>query len=339
MKDGPRSPGGEKNPPPHAQRALQAADTRPGRRLSTQYPTLNKRSAEQQHVSHQLARDRRIQNLIAGGILALAALFVASTLLLIIGEKLIGQPIARIPLYTPRAITARPTNTSPPATPPAPAATAVPTPETTATLMPTEEPAPEETKVDLEAENETPDQAEALTFAVPVNSSVSTGFSAIHPALDFDATVGTAVVASAAGRVVFAGWSQRGHGNLVVIDHGLGWQSWYAHLERFSVSVGDWVCHSCPIGSVGNTGFSSAPHLHFEIRHGCTFYNLFTGATLSDDVGANYRFDPFGTPICVGTASPPTPSNGTINPDTEAGTNPVTPTGGKGLSDPDTSNP
>jgi len=341
MKDGPRSPIGKDDPPSQPRLALQAGDKKADRRLLMQSQSLNQRSAKRQHVSQQQARSRRIRTLIAGGILALAVLIVASSLLLIIGEKLIGQPIARIPLYTPRAIAGRPTNTSPPATATsaAPTAATVPTPETTANLMPTEKSAPAETKVDVEAENETTDQAGALTFAVPVNGSVSTGFSAIHAALDFDAPAGTAVVASAAGQVVFAGWSQRGHGNLVVVNHALGWQSWYAHLESFSVSVGDWVCRSCPIGSVGNTGFSSAPHLHFEIRHGCTFYDLFTGATLSGDVGANYRYDPFGTPICQATASPPTPSDGTITPDTEPGTNSGTPTEGKGLSDPGTSAP
>ena len=198
---------------------------------------------------------------------------------------------------------------------------------------------PAETKTPVDAETATQARPESLAFAVPVDGSVSTGFSPIHPALDFDAPVGTTVVASAGGRVVFAGWSQRGHGNLVVVNHDLGWQSWYAHLESFSVSAGDWVCRNCPIGSVGNTGFSSDPHLHFEIRHGCTFYNLFSGETLSGGVGANYRYDPFGTPICLATATPPPPSDGPIPSATEPGGNAITPPGDNSLDDPDASDP
>jgi murein DD-endopeptidase MepM/ murein hydrolase activator NlpD len=200
--------------------------------------------------------------------------------------------------------------------------------------LPSETPMPEGEKMEVEAaaELEAEDQAEtagtvgaeaeakaedavemsavAPGFAVPVSGEVSVGFSKIHPALDFDAPVGTAVAATADGWVIFAGWNPRGSGNLVVISHASGWESWYAHLDSFAVSAGDWVCRSCPIGTVGNTGFSSGPHLHFEIRQGCSFYNLFTGERLSNGVAASYRYDPFGVPVCVAEANTPPPSGG-----------------------------
>jgi murein DD-endopeptidase MepM/ murein hydrolase activator NlpD len=271
--------------------------------------------------------------------LALALCFAASSLFLVIGERLIGPPVARIPLYTPRAIAVPPTPTAPAPTSTSQPTTAVPALAPTAALVPTQTPMPVQTDTQVTAETETQDRPGSLAFAVPVNGSVSTGFSAIHPALDFDAPVGTTVVASAGGRVVFAGWSQRGHGNLVVVNHDLGWQSWYAHLERLSVSTGEWVCRNCPIGTVGNTGFSSDPHLHFEIRHGCTFYNLFNGETLSRGIGANYRFDPLGTPICEDAATPHPPSTVPITPDTEPRGDAVTPAAGESLDDPDVADP
>jgi murein DD-endopeptidase MepM/ murein hydrolase activator NlpD len=330
MKDEPRSPGGEEGLP---------AQTRPAYPFSTQLPAVNPGSAEQQHVSRQPARTGRNHKLVAGGILALALLFAAASLCLIIGEKLIGPPVTRIPLYTPRPIAVRPTHTAPPATPRAQPTTAVPALDPTAALVPPQTPMPVQTETKVTAENAAQDRPGSLAFAVPVIGSVSTGFSPIHPALDFDAPVGTTVVATAGGRVVFAGWSQRGHGNLVVVNHDLGWQSWYAHLESLSVGTGEWVCRNCAIGTVGNTGFSSDPHLHFEIRHGCTFYNLFSGETLSDGVGANYRYDPFGTPICLTTATPPPPSDGPITPDTEPSGNASTPTAHTRMDDPDAADP
>jgi murein DD-endopeptidase MepM/ murein hydrolase activator NlpD len=255
--------------------------------------------------------------------LALALLFVGLIYLLGISEQLIGQPVALVPLYTPFSVASRPPT-------PVPTPTSIDTlltnvshstPEPVVTL-PGETPMPEEEKIEVEAaaevgaedpgENASMVGAEvefkaedavetsvvAPAFAVPVSGDVSTGFSRVHPALDFDAPVGTAVVAAADGRVIFAGWNPRGSGNLVVISHASGWESWYAHLDSFSVSAGDWICRTCPIGTVGNTGFSSGPHLHFEIRQGCSFFNLLTGERLSSGVAASYRYDPFGVPVC-----------------------------------------
>lgn len=86
-----------------------------------------------------------------------------------------------------------------------------------------------------------------------------------HEGVDIRADLGTPVRAAAAGRVTVA--EVRGaYGNLVIIDHADGYQTWYAHLDRIDVDQGGSVDGEETIGAVGNTGVSSGPHLHFEIR-------------------------------------------------------------------------
>jgi secretion/DNA translocation related TadE-like protein len=87
-----------------------------------------------------------------------------------------------------------------------------------------------------------------------------------HTGLDFAAPVGTAVVASAPGRVARAGPAGR-YGNLVVVDHG-GAESYYAHLASIAVRPGDIVAAGQRLGAVGATGNATGPHLHFEVRIG-----------------------------------------------------------------------
>jgi murein DD-endopeptidase MepM/ murein hydrolase activator NlpD len=77
--------------------------------------------------------------------------------------------------------------------------------------------------------------------------------------------MGNAVYAADSGVVVYAGWSNYGYGNLVVIDHGNGWQTAYAHLSAFSVGCGQSVSRGIMIGALGSTGNSTGPHLHFEM--------------------------------------------------------------------------
>ena len=86
----------------------------------------------------------------------------------------------------------------------------------------------------------------------------------MHTGIDWAAPTGTPVSAAGKGRVVSAG-REGFYGNKVVIDHGGGWQTVYAQLDRFSVKAGDCVDAKAEIGAVGSTGLSSGPHLHFEI--------------------------------------------------------------------------
>ena len=94
-----------------------------------------------------------------------------------------------------------------------------------------------------------------------------------HDGLDFPAPSGQPVGAAGRGTVTFAGWNTGGYGNLVVIQHRLGFQTWYAHLARVDVSQGASVAGGVRIGAVGSTGRSSGPHLHWEVRRNGTPIN------------------------------------------------------------------
>jgi len=87
-----------------------------------------------------------------------------------------------------------------------------------------------------------------------------------HYAIDIAGLLGNAVFAADGGVVVYAGWNDFGYGNVLVLDHGNGWQSLYAHLNSMNVECGGSVAQGAVIGTVGNTGNSSGPHLHFELR-------------------------------------------------------------------------
>jgi murein DD-endopeptidase MepM/ murein hydrolase activator NlpD len=86
-----------------------------------------------------------------------------------------------------------------------------------------------------------------------------------HDGVDIAAPRGLPVVAAAAGEVIYAG-RLRGYGNVVIIDHGGGYASVYAHNERNLVHVGERVRNDEEIALVGQSGQASGPHLHFEIR-------------------------------------------------------------------------
>jgi len=104
-------------------------------------------------------------------------------------------------------------------------------------------------------------------FAWPTSGQITQGYWARHKAIDIGAPNGRAVLASDAGYVAEVGWSKYGYGNYIVIDHGNGFQTLYAHLSAVLVRGGQSVGKGARIGSVGSTGRSTGSHLHFEIRY------------------------------------------------------------------------
>ncbi len=90
-------------------------------------------------------------------------------------------------------------------------------------------------------------------------------FKVKHPGLDINGNLSNATYAADAGIVTFAGWNSGGYGNMILIDHGNGMITRYAHHSKLYVKVGDQVTKGQTIGMVGSTGHSTGPHLHFEI--------------------------------------------------------------------------
>ena len=91
------------------------------------------------------------------------------------------------------------------------------------------------------------------------------GMKTFHEGIDFPAEVGTAIVAAASGKVVFAGWHPE-YGKMIEVDHGNGLLTRYAHTSQIFVHEGDLVVRGQRLASVGSTGRSTGPHLHFEVR-------------------------------------------------------------------------
>ncbi|MDF1515854.1 MAG: peptidoglycan DD-metalloendopeptidase family protein, partial [Anaerolineae bacterium] len=87
----------------------------------------------------------------------------------------------------------------------------------------------------------------------------------MHGGLDYRCRLGDPIYAADAGVVIFAGWSG-GYGNLVRVSHGNSYQTYYAHFSAFAVGCGEPVAQGQIIGYCGSTGWSSGPHLHYEIR-------------------------------------------------------------------------
>ncbi len=105
-------------------------------------------------------------------------------------------------------------------------------------------------------------------FIWPTNGILTQYFAWYHPGDDIANSSAPAISASDAGRVIVAGWPDSyGYGNRVVLDHGNGYTSLYAHLSNIYVSVGDTVSRGQLIGQMGSTGRSTGTHLHFEIHY------------------------------------------------------------------------
>lgn len=115
--------------------------------------------------------------------------------------------------------------------------------------------------------------AERIPFDMPVRSGFrfTSGYGMrwgrMHNGTDFAAPIGTPIVAPADGVVTFAGWSS-GYGRLVKIQHAFGIETRYAHQNQIRVEVGQRVSRGDRIGDIGNSGRSTGPHLHYEVRVG-----------------------------------------------------------------------
>jgi murein DD-endopeptidase MepM/ murein hydrolase activator NlpD len=118
------------------------------------------------------------------------------------------------------------------------------------------------------------EQKEEVTTSKPVNSPqgkpvkggvLTQGSHPGHIALDLGIPVGTPVKATMDGKVVYAGWNNEGYGNLVIVENG-PYRTYFAHLSDFTVKVGDKVTAGQKVALSGNTGNSTGPHLHYEVR-------------------------------------------------------------------------
>jgi murein DD-endopeptidase MepM/ murein hydrolase activator NlpD len=109
----------------------------------------------------------------------------------------------------------------------------------------------------------------AAGFTWPTSGQITSGFGPrwgrMHQGIDIGAPTGRPITAAKSGRVILAGASG-GYGNLVVVDHGGGLSTAYAHQSRIAVRVGESVTQGGLLGYVGSTGNSTGPHLHFEVR-------------------------------------------------------------------------
>jgi murein DD-endopeptidase MepM/ murein hydrolase activator NlpD len=104
-----------------------------------------------------------------------------------------------------------------------------------------------------------------LTRGFGLHSDPFTGQSEHHAGVDLAAPWGTPVQASATGRIVYAGW-RSGLGKAIIINHGRGFETYYGHLSAIRVTPGQRVTKGQLIGAVGSTGYSTGPHLHYEVH-------------------------------------------------------------------------
>lgn len=110
----------------------------------------------------------------------------------------------------------------------------------------------------------------SLSFLWPSTERYLSGFEyspeTNHFGIDIAGRLGYPIFAADHGVVVYAGWNDYGYGEMIVVDHGFGWQTLYAHLSQISVGCGQEVYQGDTIGLMGSTGRSTGPHLHFEMR-------------------------------------------------------------------------
>lgn len=131
-----------------------------------------------------------------------------------------------------------------------------------AILVAQDKPYDEEAQIEVTiAYKETP-----FDFAMPVQGYISQGYRGYHRAIDIaTGAVGVPIKALGEGKVTFAGYLPDGKGNVVIVDHGDGLKSLYAHMGRINVAVGNDVDSNTALGTVGLTGYTTGAHVHLEI--------------------------------------------------------------------------
>lgn len=114
-------------------------------------------------------------------------------------------------------------------------------------------------------------------FIWPSNNHYLSGYDYVpganHPGIDIAGNEGDTVYAADNGVIVYAGWNNWGYGNVIVINHGNGWQTLYAHLSSYVISCGQFVYQGNAIGAIGSTGNSDGAHLHFEMMYNAVRVN------------------------------------------------------------------
>jgi murein DD-endopeptidase MepM/ murein hydrolase activator NlpD len=124
------------------------------------------------------------------------------------------------------------------------------------------------------------------TFISPVGDiayRITSGFSAWHPGVDFAADYASPIYAAETGVIVFAGWHRQGYGEMIIIDHGDGWTTYYGHLSKRFVGCGDQVTEGQLIGEMGMSGNATGVHLHFEVRQNGSPQNPYDFILIQDE--------------------------------------------------------
>jgi len=114
--------------------------------------------------------------------------------------------------------------------------------------------------------NPSGDPAKSSPTGRPVGGVLTQGYHSTHHALDFGVPLGTPVKATMGGKVVYAGWNDQGYGNLVIVENG-PYKTYFAHLSKIPVSLGQQVQAGSVVGISGSTGNSTGPHVHYEVRY------------------------------------------------------------------------
>jgi murein DD-endopeptidase MepM/ murein hydrolase activator NlpD len=133
---------------------------------------------------------------------------------------------------------------------------------------PTQAPEPAKTEAPPTPAPEVKKADWVLPMDAPTSSCFGPRWGTQHQGIDFAGDENTPIHAVGAGEIIAAGWVYTGYGISVVVDHGNGFQTHYAHLNKVNVDVGDHVDPADVVGWEGSTGDSTGPHLHFEVHNG-----------------------------------------------------------------------